>query len=148
MTKDVIVSITGLQYVTGAGNQEPEPVEVVMAGQYYKKNEKHYLIYDEMMAGFESSTRNIMKFDDKKMEVRKKGLINVQMIFEENKKNVSYYQTPFGMVNMGVAATRIKIDEQDDIINVLVDYALDMDEAYVADCTIAMTIQAKQSTGA
>ncbi|HIU74756.1 MAG TPA: DUF1934 domain-containing protein [Candidatus Pelethocola excrementipullorum] len=148
MTKDVIVSISGLQYVIGAGNQEPEPVEVVMAGQYYKKNEKHYLIYDEMMAGFESSTRNIMKFDDKKMEVRKKGLINVQMIFEENKKNVSYYQTPFGMVNMGVAATRIKIDEQDDIIYVLVDYALDMNESYVADCTIAMTIQAKQSTSA
>lgn len=144
MTKDVIVSISGLQYVIGAGNQEPEPVEVVMAGQYYKKNEKHYLIYDEMMAGFESSTRNIMKFDEKKMEVRKKGLINVQMIFEENKKNVSYYQTPFGMVNMGVAATRIKIDEQDDIIYVLVDYALDMNESYVADCTIAMTIQAKR----
>lgn len=143
MTKDVIVSISGLQYVIGADNQEPEPVEVVMAGQYYKKNEKHYLIYDEMMEGFENSTRNIMKFNDKKMEVSKKGLINVQMIFEENKKNLSYYQTPFGMVNMGVAATRIKIDEQEETIDVLVDYALDMNESYVADCTIAMTIRAK-----
>lgn len=143
MTKDVIVSISGLQYVTGADDQEPEPVEVVMAGQYYKKNERHYLIYDEMMEGFENSTRNIMKFNDKKMEVSKKGLINVQMIFEENKKNLSYYQTPFGMVNMGVAATRIKIDEQEDTIDVLVDYALDMNESYVADCTIAMTIRAK-----
>lgn len=144
MTKDVIVSITGLQYVIGANDPNPLPVEVVIPGQYYKKNEKHYLIYDEMMEGFESSTRNIMKFNEKMLEVHKKGLINVQMIFEENKKNLSYYQTPFGLVNMGVAATRIQIDESEDSIDVLVDYALDMNESYVADCTIKMTIKAKK----
>ena len=78
------------------------------------------------------------------MEVHKKGLINVQMIFEENKKNLSFYQTPFGMMNMGVAATRISVREEEDSMDVVVDYALDMNESYVADCTIAMTIRAKK----
>lgn len=141
MTKDVIVSITGLQYM--GGEEEPVPVEVVMPGQYYFKNGQHYLLYDETMDGFDNVAHNIVKFGKDKLEIRKKGLINVQMIFEENKKNLSYYETPFGMMNMGVAATKIRIDEQPDLIHVLVDYALDLNEAYVADCTIAMTIRSK-----
>ncbi|WP_230398339.1 DUF1934 domain-containing protein [Novisyntrophococcus fermenticellae] len=143
MTKDVIIYISGLQYMEGANHSEAEPIEIVVGGQYFKKDEKHYLIYDEMMDGPENKTRNIMKFDSNKMELNKKGLVNVQMVFEENKKNLSYYRTSYGMLNMGVAATRIKIDEQEDTIGVLVDYALDMNESYVADCTIALTIRAK-----
>ena len=144
MTKDVMISISGLQYIVGAGEEEPVPVEVVMGGQYYKKNGQHYLIYDETVDGFEGTTHNIVKFDEKKMEVHKKGLINVQMIFEENKKNLSFYQTPFGMMNMGVAATRISVREEEDSMDVVVDYALDMNESYVADCTIVMTVRAKK----
>lgn len=143
MTKEVIIYISGLQYMEGASHLEAEPIEIVVGGQYFKKDEKHYLIYDEMMDGSGNKTRNVMKFDSKKMELNKKGLVNVQMVFEENKKNLSYYRTPYGMMNMGVAATRIKIDEQEDTIGVLVDYALDMNESYVADCTIALTVRAK-----
>ena len=46
MTKDVIVTISGLQF---AQETETEPVEIVTAGSYYKKNGKHYIIYDEVM---------------------------------------------------------------------------------------------------
>ena len=41
MTKDVIVTISGLQF---AQETETEPVEIVTAGSYYKKNGKHYII--------------------------------------------------------------------------------------------------------
>ena len=30
------------------------------------------------------------------------------MVFEENKKNISYYTTPFGTMQMGIAATHVK----------------------------------------
>ena len=59
MTKDVMISISGLQYIVGAGEEEPVPVEVVMGGQYYKKNGQHYLIYDETVDGFEGTTHNL-----------------------------------------------------------------------------------------
>ena len=51
MTKDVIVSINGLQIARQ--NEESEPIEVITAGDYYKKNDKHYIIYDEVAEGFE-----------------------------------------------------------------------------------------------
>ena len=34
------------------------------------------------------------------LEVRKRGLIDVHMIFEEDKKNISFYHTPYGMINV------------------------------------------------
>ena len=30
------------------------------------------------------------------MELTKKGAVNVHMIFEKNKKNITYYNTPYG----------------------------------------------------
>ena len=61
MTKDVIVTISGLQF---AQETETEPVEIVTAGSYYKKNGKHYIIYDEVNEGFSETTRNIIKLND------------------------------------------------------------------------------------
>ncbi len=86
MTKDVIVTISGLQF---AQETETEPVEIVTAGSYYKKNGKHYIIYDEVMEGFEGSTKNIIKLTEDSLDVTKKGVTNVHMVFEENKKK--YY---------------------------------------------------------
>ena len=71
MTKDVIVTINGLQF---AQETETEPVEIVTAGSYYKKNGKHYIIYDEVMEGFEGSTKNIIKLTEDSLDVTKKGV--------------------------------------------------------------------------
>ena len=35
MTKDVLISISGLQF---AGGENSEPVEMITSGSYYKKN--------------------------------------------------------------------------------------------------------------
>ena len=41
MTKDVLISISGLQF---AGGENSEPVEVITSGSYYKKNGRHYIV--------------------------------------------------------------------------------------------------------
>ena len=65
MTKDVLLSIKGLQF---ANEQDTEPVEVITSGDYYKRNGKHYILYDEIMEGFPEPTRNIIKLDDGKLD--------------------------------------------------------------------------------
>ena len=49
MTKDVLVSISGTQFADIMQNEEP--IEIVTNGNYYKKNNKHYVIYDEIIEG-------------------------------------------------------------------------------------------------
>ena len=103
MNKEVLIHVRGLQMMEMAG--EEEPIEIVVPGDYYFRNGSHYLRYEERFEEFSEPTINYIKISEKGMEVRKKGLINVHMVFEQGKKNTSYYSTPFGTIQMGIAAT-------------------------------------------
>ena len=39
-------------------------------------------IYDELMEGFDGSTRNTVKITPEKMDIHKKGIANADMVFE------------------------------------------------------------------
>ncbi len=142
MTKEVLVSISGLQYAEELDN---EPVEVITSGDYYKKNGKHYIIYDEVMEGFEETTKNIIKLSDGFMDITKRGAVNVHMMFEKNKKNVTYYYTPYGSLLIGIEATKIEMEETEQDIHVTVDYALEVNYEHMADCKIKMNVKSKNA---
>ena len=144
MDKNVLIHIRGLQMMDPADEQEP--IELVVPGQYYFKNGSHYLRYEELMD--ETSTEptvNYIKISSKAVEVRKKGRVNVHMVFERGKKNMTYYSTPYGTVEMGIAATGVMIEESENGIDMKVDYALEMNEEYVADCYLTVSAQSKAS---
>lgn len=142
MTKDVLLSISGLQFAAeedGTG----EPVEVITPGDYYKKNDKHYVMYDEVMEGFDGTTRNIIKIAENCLDITKKGVANVHMIFEKNKKNVTYYYTPFGSLLIGIDAKQVEVAETEENIDVTVNYDLEVNYEFLANCNITMNIKAK-----
>jgi len=140
MTKDVLVSISGTQFMDMSENDEP--IEIVTNGSYYKKNKKHYVIYDEIIEGINGTTKNTLKFDENIFNLTRSGAINTSMIFEENRRNMTNYNTPFGTITVGIDASSITIDEKEEEINVNVDYAIDVNYEYLADCKIALKIQA------
>ncbi len=142
MTKDILVSIRGLQI--SSGQEENEPVEVITAGDYYKKNNKHYVIYDELVEGFEGVTKNVIKVHEDCVDITKKGIMNVHMVFEKNKKNITCYETPFGNMMLGINASDIQITEEEDAISVDVKYALELNYEHLADCSIRMAIQSRE----
>lgn len=143
MTKDVLIRVKGLQMVDEA--EQAEPIEVVTAGEYYFRNGHHYVKYDEMLEGFDENTINYIKVGENSMEVRKKGVTNVHMVFEQDKKNITYYQTPFGNIQMGISAARVNCEETENNIDIHVDYALEMNNEHVADCFIEVNIKPKHS---
>lgn len=140
MTKDILVSIRGLQ--TLADNQEDE-VEVIIPGKYCKRGDMHYIQYEEVTEGMDGVTNNLIKFRENCMEVTKKGLTNTHMVFEEEKKNMTYYETPFGNLLLGIAATNVTMKESEEEIGVKVDYALEINYEHLADCTIDVRVRAK-----
>ena len=144
MDKEVFVTLKGLQI---SEQTQPGAVEIVALGEYYEKNNKKYIIYDEVVEGMEGKIKNIIKLSPTCMEVTKKVLTNAHMVFEENKKNLTVYNTPFGAFSLGILATGIDIDETEDAMNVQVNYELDMNYEHVADCTISLGIQSKNQGG-
>lgn len=142
MTKDVIVKISGLQF---AGEEDSDSVEVITSGTYYKKNGKHYVLYEEVMEGTTDITKNVIKIGENSMEVTRKGPASVHMVFEKDKKNVSYYYTPFGNLLIGIDAKKIQIDESEMDINVKVNYGLEINYEHVADCHIIVDVKSKEA---
>lgn len=142
MEKEVLLALKGLQFTMD--EEGAQALETITPAEYYKKNDSHYVIYDEVTEGFEDSTKNIIKFTDSHMEVTKRGLVNVHMIFEEKKKNMTSYITPFGNIMIGIDTDKVDIKEDQDRIKVNVAYSLEANYEHMADCRIEMNIRPRE----
>ena len=68
MTKDVLVSVRGIH--TAEADGENGNVEVITAGTYYYKNNKHYVIYDELVEGYDKAIRSTIRIGDGTVELK------------------------------------------------------------------------------
>ena len=136
MTQDVLLTISGLHDMAFADpeeNEENEPIEVITPASYYWKNGKHYILYDEVMEGIPGVVKNKMK----------SGITNAHMVFEKNQMNVTYYDTPYGQLHVGIHTRKLDVNVDDERIDIAVEYGLDVNHEATADCRIAMSIRPK-----
>ncbi len=148
MTKDVIVSISGvhMDMMANAFREDEEAIEVVTPANYYWKNGKHYILYDEVIEGMSGTIKNKIKITGTdSVEIMKTGMSNTHMVFEKNKKNLTYYRTPYGQMLVGVNTRSMDVRVTDERIDILVDYELDVNHEPMADCRIKMNITSKGS---
>lgn len=142
MTQEVLLTLQGLQF--DQREEDADKIEMVTVGDYYKKNGKHYVIYEEVTEGFAQTTKNRLKFSEDMLELSRNGLVNMHMVFQENKKNLTNYNTPFGQILIGIDTKKIQIKEQKDNIVVDVDYSLDVNYEFLSDCHIKISICSKE----
>ena len=60
------------------------------------------------------------------VEIVKSGLSDSHMIFEKNKKNSTYYRTPYGQMLLDVNTRELEIQVTEDEIDVRIEYELDV----------------------
>lgn len=133
-----------MDLLSGLTAEEDEAIEVVTPATYFCKNGKHYVIYDELVEGISGTIKNKIKITGtNSVEIMKTGISNSHMVFEKNKKNRTYYQTPFGQMLIGVNTKEMEVNVTENNIDVSVDYELDVNHEPLADCKIKMEIYAK-----
>lgn len=137
MTKDVLITIRGVHTL----DHEDNDVEMIVRGDYYQKNGKHYILYEEILEGAEERVKNVIKISPSSMDIIKKGVTNSRMLFEKNKKNLSCYSTPVGNLVIGIQANHFYVEEQKNSIKVNVDYSLDINYEHMSDCRICVDVQ-------
>ena len=147
MTKDVLVRISGLQMaVNDVEDQGDEPIEIISAGTYFFKNGTHYIFFEEMAEGIQGVTKTQIRLKGAEtLEVIKKGISNMHMVFEKSKNHRCFYKTPFGELNLGICTSQIAVNESEDNINIRADYALDVNYEPLAECTIRINIKSRDS---
>lgn len=149
MTKEVLLTVSGLHYENFPGehqDEENEPIEVITPASYYLKNGKHYVVYDEVVEGIPGTIKNKIRIaQDGLIEIMKSGLTNTKMVFEKDKINMTRYETPYGELMIGVFTKTMQIDVAERVIDIRIGYELDINGEKAADCDIRMNIQAKGS---
>ena len=77
------------------------------------------------------------------MELTRRGGSQVHMSFFQNEKTLTNYGTPFGNILVGVDTRKIRIEETESQVHVAVDYALELNYEYLADCELTVDITPK-----
>ena len=141
MTKDELITISGIQMM----DEEDSDVEMIVRGDYYQKNGKHYIIYDEVMEGFEGKVKNVIKISQVGMDIIKKGSVSTHMTFKKNERNSTCYATTMGDLMIGICTNQVQVEENDDLLRVAVEYSLDINYEHVSECNIMLSVQPKGS---
>lgn len=139
MTKDVIVTVRGKQI----GNDYEDDIEVINVGNYYKQNGKVYIRYDEQPEGTDEIIQNMIKISDDGIEITKKGSVGAQMIFRENEKINSCYETPFGVMMMSIYTNQIQCTMEEDRIEINVLYSIEMNGELLSDADVYIKVESR-----
>lgn len=125
--KDVIISIKGMQ---GYG-EDNDAIELVTDGKYGYSDDLCKLIYMESeLTGLEG-TKTSFTIEPTSMVMEREGTLNSRMVFEQGKKHLFLYETPFGSTTMAVDTKRVftKLDEHGGDMEV--DYIINFEHAAV-----------------
>lgn len=136
MNKDVVIKVSGLQSSEGG----EETVEVTTVGSYYYKNNKHYLMYEEVLDGTSAPVTNTLKIQPGQVDVIKNGSTHVHMSFRQDRRSTSLYCTPYGAIEVGLDTKDIQLQEMEEELHVRIRYGVEMSNEYVGDCSIRIDV--------
>ena len=123
---------------------DQEPIEIVVPGQYYFRNGSHYLRYEELLDETAEPTINYIKMSEKGLEVSKKGLVNVHMVFEKEKQISSQYHTPAGVIQMEIFTSRLRTRQEGENIETEIVYDLHMNDVFISECRVVIRVASKE----
>lgn len=139
MNKKVCVKISGLQ-----SYDQPDmadKIEVINIGTYYKRNGKHYIRYEEPIEKTDKVNSNLLKISDDEVELIARGDATTHMVFTRGEKNMTYYNTPFGGMNMSIDTYKLDVSEKDGILSADIRYGLEINLDYITECKVHIDIE-------
>ena len=126
MEKDVVISIKGIQKYE---DTDPDVIELVTAGRLTRVGESYTLSYQESeLTGLEGTLTTI-QVDGEQVTLMRVGEFTSQMVFQEGRRHLSMYNTPYGAMAIGVNTRHLLADLTDQGGDIEIDYAIEIDHA-------------------
>ena len=126
MEKDVVISIKGMQKYEG---NDPGTVELVTAGRLMKDKAGYTLSYQESEITGLEGTLTTIQVEGEQVTLMRMGEFNSQMVFQEGRRHLSMYNTPYGAMSVGVNTRHLLADLSDKGGDIEIDYAIEIDHA-------------------
>ena len=131
MENNVIISIQGRQSFE---DQEPEVIELVTEGQLAPDGEDGYtLSYQESeLTGLEG-TLTTFQIEPDRVTLLRVGEVNSQMVFQEGRRHLSMYDTPYGALSVGINTKKMRARLNAAGGQIEIDYAIEIDHAVAGE---------------
>ena len=130
MEKAVVISVKGKQEYE---NVPAESMELVTQGTMQWDKGMYSLAYQESeMTGLEGTLTTIhVENEGERVTLMRVGGYNSQMVFEEGRRHLSVYSTPFGSMEVGVNTRHLlaELDENGGVVEI--DYIIEIEHAVV-----------------
>ena len=141
MTKDIILTISGLHDNEG---EIDAPIETMTPGQYFMKNGKHYVVYDEVIEGLEGTLESTIKFTENQVELIRNGAASTRMIFQPGQEHMVVYQTPMGPLSISLYTENIQTELGEERMNLKIDYSIKTEGIVISESTVHIEVCPKE----
>ena len=138
MSSNVIISIKGKQ-TSADGSDE---LELVTAGELERSAEGAITVsYQESeLTGMEGTT-TMVRIDGPRVTLLRTGQVNSQMVFEEGRRHLSMYETPYGALSVGIDTRRMKNTVGESGGDLEIDYAIEVDNLLAGQNFFRMNVR-------
>lgn len=139
MTDNVIISIKGKQlYAEGS----PDEMELVTSGTLLWDDQGGCTVsYQESeLTGLEGTTTRL-HIHGRRVTLLREGSINSQMVFEEGRRHLSMYETPYGELSIGVSTRRMRSTLDEAGGDLEIDYAIEIDNLVAGQNLFRMNVK-------
>jgi uncharacterized beta-barrel protein YwiB (DUF1934 family) len=134
----VIVSIKSRQ----VGENGPDEMELVTEGRLTPNSSGGYTVsYEESeLTGLEGTT-TVLRVEGPRVTLLREGTVNSQMVFEEGRRHLSMYETPYGALSVGVNTRRMTSTLGENGGDLEIDYALEIDNLLAGRTLFRMNVR-------
>ena len=126
MEKEVVISIKGMQQYEGTF---PDVIELVTEGRLVRDGESYTLSYQESELTGLDGTLTTIQVDGEQVTLLRVGEFNSQLVFQEGRRHLSVYNTPYGAMSVGVHTRHLLAELSDQGGDIEVDYSIEVDHA-------------------
>jgi len=140
--KDVIISIKGSQGMGRDFQDDAESIELITSGEYSHGGSETVFSYMESEVTGMEGTRTTFRVDPQMVTLTREGATNAQMVFEQGKKHVFLYETPYGATSMGVDTRRLTHGLDEGGGKMEIDYIIDVDSVVVSENSFVISVRA------
>ena len=95
-------------------NDEEDMISVVTPGDFYKVEDGFNVEYEETTISGMEGTKTTILIRNNSFDLIREGTTETKMEFENNKRTVSLYKTPYGVMDVKIDTKKLNININED----------------------------------
>ena len=124
--KDVLIKIKSMQMSAEAGEDE---MEFITEAKLYRRNNTTYLLYEESEFSGVPGCKTRLRIREKDVKKKRFGdgaEPGNELVFEMRKRNVGYYDTPFGPIEIEILTNSLNSTVSEEGGELEIDYEVSL----------------------